>query len=697
MATSAKFKTRARLMEQLGEQLIKNENVAILELIKNAYDANATKVTVGLFELDNPKRGHISIVDNGEGMDLDTVLNVWLEIGTDNKKKKIEEAKKTGLASGRLPLGEKGIGRFGAHKLGNIIEMVTRRDTSKEVVVSIDWRVFRDYDYLDEVPIEVVERDPELFTGSETGTCIHISDLKRAWDRRHFRNLYRSINALSSPFEAINSFHVVVETNLLDWIDGLTGFSDIKDNAVYKVEAILSGCYVEDFRYEFSPKTPNGSIEGRIVHKEKIEMVDSQKKGEKTAFEKIDLNENSIGDVRFSLLIFDLDSKYLALDSIDKKSLTEYLKNNGGIALYRDNVRLYEYGDRENDWLELESRRINNPSKTISSRICVGAVYLNRWESEGLVEKASREGLVDNDSLETLKKAIWFLLENLILPERNSDKELLRAYSGGKKAKQPVKDEIKKLTKIIETSDMAEKTRKEIVKTLNQIDSEYEYITTVYLRSASTGLSIGTVIHEIEKMISELMRAVKEEGATEHIAFLVSRLSRSTESYSALLRDTKKKKVKAKRLVEEAEACVEYRLKAHGIMLSSVIENDCKTYGGNIILSTLINLIDNSIYWIDYSRTENKRICMFVDSINDKYVRISIIDSGAGFSIDPERATLPFVSAKKGGMGLGLNLAKQVVEDCSGFLSFPDIGEFDLPNDIKWGAAVSICLPIFEG
>lgn len=695
MKKSGNFKTRARLMEQLGDQLIKNENVAVLELIKNAYDAYATNVLVELFDLDKKDQGIITILDNGEGMSIDTVLNAWLEIGTDNKKKKIDEIKASGEKNQRLPLGEKGIGRFGAHKLGNMIELITRAQSSEEVVVKIDWRIFEDYDYLEDVPIEVFERAPEHFKGSQTGTFIKVSGLKREWTRGRFRDLYRSINALSSPFEAINSFQVEVKTNLLDWIEGLTGFADIKDNAVYKIEAELEGCYVKDFRYVFSPKTPNNAIEERFVHKTDIEMVDQDKRDGEAEYRNIDLNENNVGRVRLSLLIFDLDSKYLALDSIDRKSLKEYLKNNGGIALYRDNVRLYEYGDKENDWLEMESRRINSPSKMISSRICVGAVYLNRWDSDGLVEKASREGLVENNALEILKKAIWFLLDTLILPERNADKETLRTYSSGNQVKEPVKQEIKKAIRLINESRIEDKDKKEIIKTLNKVDKEYEYITTVYLRSASAGLGVGTVIHEMDKMVNELVHAVKNEGATDHVRFLVKRLAKSTDTYAALLKDTKRKVVDVDDLVDEVEACVEYRLKSHNISLVHVIEGKYKTYGGNLILSTLINLLDNSIYWIDYSRTENKRICILVDCASSNYVRISIVDSGAGFAIDPKNATLPFVSAKKGGMGLGLNLAKQVVEDCSGFLSFPDIQDLSLPEGTKWGAAVSVCLPVF--
>ncbi len=108
------FKMTARVLAHLGEDLIKDESIALLELVKNSYDAGATKCVVD-FDFDIfGSLIEISISDNGSGMSLDTIENIWLVIGTDNKKNKLISHRQ-----GRLPLGEKGIGRLGVHKLGN--------------------------------------------------------------------------------------------------------------------------------------------------------------------------------------------------------------------------------------------------------------------------------------------------------------------------------------------------------------------------------------------------------------------------------------------------------------------------------------------------------------------------------------------------------------------------------------------------
>lgn len=105
--------------------------------------------------------------------------------------------------------------------------------------------------------------------------------------------------------------------------------------------------------------------------------------------------------------------------------MKEYLKNNGGIAVYRDNIRIYEYGDSGNDWLQLESKRINAPGTTLSSKITIGAIYLNRQDSGSLIEKTNREGFVENEAFEEFRYAIVNAIEK-IQTLRNIDKDLLK-------------------------------------------------------------------------------------------------------------------------------------------------------------------------------------------------------------------------------------------------------------------------------
>lgn len=120
---------------------------------------------------------------------------------------------------GRRPIGEKGIGRFGIHKLGNIIKIVSKKVDSAEVVFEIDWNDFKSNDYLSDKQINIYERKDTLFCDGKTGTYIEIRGLHNPWTQKEYRDLYRSAFTLSSPFETIDKFDLTINTNLFDWTE----------------------------------------------------------------------------------------------------------------------------------------------------------------------------------------------------------------------------------------------------------------------------------------------------------------------------------------------------------------------------------------------------------------------------------------------------------------------------------------------
>ena len=134
------FRPRARILRTLGEELISSEMVAVIELVKNAYDADATRVLVRFQGPLQKGKGSIEIIDNGHGMSFGTVLSAWMEPATYIKKKR---ARSEHLR--RRMLGEKGIGRFAAARLTNKLELITRRKSSEnETNAVFDWAIFDD-------------------------------------------------------------------------------------------------------------------------------------------------------------------------------------------------------------------------------------------------------------------------------------------------------------------------------------------------------------------------------------------------------------------------------------------------------------------------------------------------------------------------------------------------------------------------
>lgn len=701
MEKQINFKSRARLMPQIGDQLIKNESIALLELVKNSYDADATNVYVEMTDINKPKIGKIVIKDNGDGMNLKIIEDSWMEIGTDNKQNLLEEYIKGNKKSklGRLPMGEKGIGRFGVHKLGNKITLISRMRNEKEVVVKIDWTQFDKFEYLEQVPITVIEREPEVFIGDDKGTYIEITELKNSWTRGKLREVYRSIISLHSPFESIQSFKIDFETNHKEWLEGLLTIEQIKNDALFFADVEIENDEIVELKYEFKPWKVLTKLEEKEVIRSHIEMCREEKENRKKILKDIDLRPYKIGKIRMKLMIFDLDNTILSYGVSDKKGLKDYLKNNGGIAVYRDNIRIYEYGDSGNDWLQLESKRINAPGTTLSSKITIGAIYLDRQDSSELLEKTNREGFVENKAFEEFRYAIICAIEK-IQTLRNIDKDLLKKYYGPSGKSEPVLSSIEDLKIIIDKNIDDIKLKNTINKSLKNIENDYKSITDVYIRSASAGLSLSVVIHEIEKIIAELKSAIKDENSAEHVKGLISDLSKVTDGYASVIKSKKQSIVNVSELINDSLFNVKYRLKVHKVeVICGYKENKNNLFikcASNLILGTIMNIVDNSIYWLTYAHIEQKKMYFDISFDYDGFITIVIADNGYGFTLPTDQIVKPFVTDRAGGMGLGLHLADEIMKANEGRLIFPSLGDVYLPEEFKRGAVIGLSFPVIE-
>lgn len=690
------FKPKARLLLQLGDQLIRSESIALLEIIKNAYDANASQAVVSMKNLEQPEEGEITIRDDGDGMDASIITDVWMQPGSDYKQKQIEIIqKKVGKDKKRIPIGGKGIGRFGVHKLGRHIELFSKKAGAKEVNLKIDWRDFEEDTDLASVQIDLKENVvPQHFKGNKTGTLIIIRGLKGNWTRGTVRELYRAINSLNSPFETADAFKTYFKLDNQDWLKGLIDFNAIKDHALYYAEVVIEGSKIKDLKYEFRPWDTMTKLQERSHRQQNIEMVSNEIDDitKKKVQRSIDLSQYKIGTVSLKLLIFDRSSKILSLGVIDKAGIKEYLDANGGIRVFRNDIRVYDYGEPDNDWLNLDLMRVNQPGKTISNNIIVGAVSLNRLESEALQEKTNREGFIENDAYRAFVCAIRFSLDK-ILTQRNLDKEKIRKFYSPSAVSEPVIGHLKNLQEKITEKVTDPTLQKDLLKSISDIEKDYATINEIYTRSASAGLSLSIVMHEIIHMISELSAAVEQKGVDNNIKQLVKTLQKTASDYAGVIKQSSKSKVKLGAVVTQALSNIQFRIRAHEVEIVrryekrdlSKAEVSCAQ---NLVISTLINLVDNSIWWQTYGRVRNKKI--FVDIVNepDKYVSVLIADNGPGFSIPPEEAIKPFISDKPGGMGLGLHLASEVMNGQKGRLIFPDAYDFDMPEEFQKGAKI---------
>lgn len=700
--TPVRFKPRARLLLQLGDQLIKNESIALVELVKNSYDADANVVTIYMENVDDPKNGVIIIEDDGYGMSADTVENVWLEPGSDFKTQKIKNLEVSPKYE-RLPIGEKGIGRFGVHKLGNVIEMTTKSADSKEVYVKIDWTNFNDYKYLEDVPITIIERTvPSVFKNGKTGTNILIADLRKKWERGIAREVKRSITALASPFDVNDSFKPSFD--VLDkpgWFDGLLKWEDVKDYSLFYFKVKMSGNSIIEFKYEFTPWQSMTKLTSRevLLDDELIEnfKVLKYSEGEKEG-EIIDLEKYKIGTVTFEGYIFDQDSFVLKMGVSDKVGFKKYLKTNGSVKVFRDKLRVYDYGEPENDWLELDYRRFQQPAKRISNNIILSAISIDRKDSTDLIEKTNREGFVENEAYDSFRSAILHSL-NIVETLRYTDKLKLREKYGPTPKSSPVMSTLGEAKRYTEDKVKPDEVKTQIIKYFNKIESDYKTISDNLLKAAGAGLSMSVVVHEVEKIIYEVEKVLKAEKGSERVLNLVKHLSSLIDGYAEIIRKSSQTSENIISIVDQSLFNTEFRLNAHKIE----IIKDYKTFKGkskikiakNLLIGTIMNLIDNSIYWLDqrgFKAIEKKEKFtkkIFIGIIEEEtYLNLVVADNGTGFLIPTDDITEPFVSAKPGGMGLGLHIANEIMEAQNGRLIFPDVGDYEVPKEFENGAII---------
>ncbi|MFY9243668.1 MAG: sensor histidine kinase [Polaribacter sp.] len=716
------FKARARLLPQLGDMLIKSEDVAFLELIKNSYDADADEVKVLMEKITNPKEGIIIIEDNGVGMDLDLILNVWLELASDFKTKQVKDSLPT--PKGRMPIGEKGIGRLGVHKLGNKIELITKKLNSKEVHVNIDWREFEKGGYLEDVPVKVIEKHtPEHFLNGNKGTYIAITDFqeKTKWTRGKFRDILRTVTSFTSPFEETNeSFKPTIE--ILDnpeWKDDIITWEDVKDYSIIQFEIEISGEEITKFYYKYEPysvfekakertirygefKDENGDLkffEDKLVSANKTVLEDTKKA------EPIDVS--GLGTIKFKGYIFNLEAFVIKDTVSDKKGLKSYLSESSGVKVYRGTepnenneasfVRVYNYGEPGNDWLGLNLKRVNF-SSSISNNLIVGGVFLDRESTKELQEKTDRQGFIEDENYKNFRDAINHSV-SVIDIFRRADVKALRDLYGPKGGEEPVISSINKLRTLVNEKIKSDKPLNiALNKYINDIESSYNTIQSQLIKTASAGLSLGIVLHEIEKVIGELLHIIKNEDSN-NVAELIKRLNKLVKGYAEIFKKSNRNNIDVKDVIEDALFSVEFRLRAHEVEVIKEYEksNTNINLAKGLIEGVLINLIDNSIYWLEIAKKEHKTITQKRIFINieetEKNIHLIIADNGTGFLLSKEQIIQPFVTGKKSGMGLGLHIANEIMLSHKGKLDFPDFGDYAIPEEFRKGAIISLIFP----
>jgi signal transduction histidine kinase len=366
----AVFEPRARLLKLLGGELIRDDVMAIVELVKNAHDADASMATLS-FNATRDGSGEILVEDDGKGMTLDDFLTGWMQPAGSLKRKK--EFHYTD--SGRRVLGEKGVGRFAVDRLGRYVELISRAvGEENEIVASFDWDAFDDGDRaLSEITSTWRERQPERFTGG-SGTLLRISGLRSHWTQRNFRKLSSRLKRLISPFGNGNGFKIRVTSDEFPDYSGAME-SQFLEKAPYRIVAKFDG--KDTIHYQIGEKEPFSTPwEGS--------------------------SDPQCGPAKLTLHCFDLDSEGLASvgTGVDVRA---WLREWSGVNIYRDGFRVLPYGEPDDDWLRLDQRRVNNPVVCLSNNQVCGFFEISADGNTELNDQTNRGGLQENDAFQDLR------------------------------------------------------------------------------------------------------------------------------------------------------------------------------------------------------------------------------------------------------------------------------------------------------
>lgn len=707
---SLAFRPRARLLQLLGDQLIGSPRLAVFELVKNAYDADATRVTVSISDLSTNPR--ITVDDNGAGMSLETIQNIWLVPAHDHRKQQRTAVNRTKL--GRLPLGEKGLGRFAVHKLGDQIQLITRAAGQPECVVEVDWAKLIEVEFLEDAEVKVAQREPELFKGNLTGTRIIVTRLRdEAWSRGNVRRLFRQITSISSPFSKRSDDF---EATLLvpdqpDWLVGVPDMNAILSRAPWQFSFKFDG---KKFSWKYTFKgIPGIAREGRTICEDSGQLLVAPDRAfereQHTDIAKSIPRKKSVADEDMTAGLGPISGEFYAFDRDrlvlsrlgDSELIQTFLDESGGIRIYRDGIRIYNYGEPGDDWLGLDLQRVNNPTRDLSRNIVVGAIDLSLEHSPELIEKTNREGFVENQTYSHLRQIVLGAM-SILATERKIDKDHIRLIVGEgsdpetRRITKPLQD----LRNLAKRHDLS----KEMFPLIDKIESDYNEMRETMLKAGLSGMGLAVVFHEIEQGVRFLYQAIEAGTAPSTVQGQAKELVRLLDGFAVLLRKGDRKDNSLKQLVKRARDMTAVRFRAHNIRLvCPAIEEDAPDVFANfsfgLALGALSNLIDNAIYWLDVrwpSQTEkpSPRV-IYLNIIADYEGGAAIVmsDTGPGFKDNPEDLVRPFFTRRPEGMGVGLYYTNMVMDLNGGRLIFPDPVEADVPKEFDGATLAMVFCP----
>ena len=718
-----KIRPAGRHILSIGRDLIKDKYAAIVELVKNSYDADSSTCTVSLLPFQKTiikeneevlvKGIKVIIKDEGHGMTFNTVTDKWMVPSTDDKLTRENKGKSP---KGRLMQGKKGIGRYSASIIGEDMVLETIDKNGELTTLYLIWEDFEKAKYLEDVDVLIENFKTDRPSGTEIiilGDEEHLND----WNEKQLKNLKSELKKLIPPIDRTihkidddtENFQIILELGDFPY-----------ENYSNKKETIEPYPLFDLFDYRISGSVSNDGIA-------KLTFENNRTNDEQETIEPFHLNLNAdinenfqsfCGEIKFDFRVFDRDPSSIdALierglkdpvtgESVGKREARIILDTYNGIGVYRQGFRIRPLGDAGFDWLSLDNQRVQNPSLKIGSDQIIGFIHIEQEDKSGLLEKSARDGLKETSEYFGLME-----ISKQVLKELENRRFLYRQKVGLGRSKRKIEDKIKglfdfndlqeKINKELDSLGVEKTKREKITKLItakeeknNKIADELKQIIALYQGQATVGKIVNVILHEGRKPLGYFKNQIplitewNDELAIEYDKDLLdktidrlnvigeqgdifTKLFEKLDPLSARKRNNKKD-FNVREVVENVFDVFVSEFDSQNIILDIDCDINQMIFGWKEdYYMILTNLVDNSIYWLKGSKKSTKKISLKVYEDNE-LITIEYRDNGPGIDkkfIESEIIFEPeFSNRTGGGYGLGLAIAGEAIDRNGGIL-----------------------------
>lgn len=705
------FTIESRIIREFGERLVKHPEVALLELVKNAYDADSTRCSI---VHDYPEG--IAVTDDGHGMTLDEFRRGWMRIGTSSK-----EATACSRRFQRSISGEKGIGRFAVRYLGRKLELTTTAYDSKRgfnttLRATFDWPKFDRNEDLGavQVPYQLTRATAD----EPLGTTLSITQLRPNTERINFRQVLTASLGLLSPYQALlrrldDEQDDLPELPTDDRNETDPGFSLEVDTDEAGQQMSVAGAILKNFIIRCVISVQEGRLQLRLY-----------RRGERKPVVRInDKYVNDVGRMYADLRFFPKRKGTFAGMPVDGRESRTWLKEHSGVAVFDRDFRVLPYGMPGDDWLGLAAdtaRNERNPQSSIAQRHfpmtdevrtstqlnymlrlplptqLVGAVQVfgvrnidQEAGEKGLFATADRQGFVDNKAFKELVDVVRGAAEIIAYADRELqiEEDEREIAQEAERAKEVTREAI---CQIQANANLTASEKKSLVKRLVQVEeasarrddlqrSRETALETMSLLGVVAGFmthEFGTAINQLERSYDILERLARshpslasEATAIHHHIAVLKDFTAYSQGYVRGASIIPDKAIAAKPRIQQVLRVFGKYASDRGIHVSTEVDVDVKVplVPLSLYSGIVLNLFTNALKAVT-ARSSGSRHEIAIRAWNEKGVhRLQVSDTGIGIpAAMAERIFDPLFTTTEGnrdplgsGMGLGLTLVRR--------------------------------------